>query len=99
MCDALRWFESGPSARCSFPISNSRITITRMNKTILLTLLLLCPSVVNAQQSRHPSSRSIDADRLARTVTIYRDTYGVPHVFGSTDASTVFGFAYAAGRG
>jgi acyl-homoserine-lactone acylase len=28
-------------------------------------------------------------------VTIYRDTYGVPHVFGQTDASTVFGFAYA----
>jgi acyl-homoserine-lactone acylase len=33
--------------------------------------------------------------RLARTVTIYRDTYGVPHVFGRTDASTAFGFAYA----
>lgn len=33
--------------------------------------------------------------RLARDVTIYRDTYGVPHVFGRTDASTVFGFAYA----
>lgn len=33
--------------------------------------------------------------KLARTVTIYRDTYGVPHVFGRTDASTVFGFAYA----
>ena len=32
---------------------------------------------------------------LARTVTIYRDKYGVPHVFGRTDASTVFGFAYA----
>jgi penicillin amidase len=28
-------------------------------------------------------------------VTIYRDTYGVPHVFGRTDAATVFGFAYA----
>ncbi|HKG98419.1 MAG TPA: penicillin acylase family protein, partial [Pyrinomonadaceae bacterium] len=36
-----------------------------------------------------------DSARLARTVTIYRDTYGVPHVFGRTDASTVFGFAYA----
>ena len=35
------------------------------------------------------------ANPLARTVTIYRDTYGVPHVFGRTDASTVFGFAYA----
>jgi acyl-homoserine-lactone acylase len=34
-------------------------------------------------------------DQLARSVTIYRDTYGVPHVFGRTDASTVFGFAYA----
>ena len=33
--------------------------------------------------------------KLARDVTIYRDTYGVPHVFGRTDASTVFGFAYA----
>jgi len=35
------------------------------------------------------------ANPLARDVTIYRDTYGVPHVFGRTDASTVFGFAYA----
>src|SRR5690242_5585338 len=32
---------------------------------------------------------------FAKDVTIYRDTYGVPHVFGRSDASTVFGFAYA----
>src|ERR1041384_1878379 len=32
---------------------------------------------------------------LARSVTIYRDSYGVPHVFGKTDASVVFGVAYA----
>ena len=37
----------------------------------------------------------IMANPLARDVTIYRDTYGVPHVFGRTDAATVFGFAYA----
>src|SRR5688572_3670053 len=35
------------------------------------------------------------AEKLARDVTIYRDVYGVAHVFGKTDASTVFGFAYA----
>lgn len=35
------------------------------------------------------------SDSLARNVTIYRDTYGVPHVYGHTDADTVFGFAYA----
>jgi penicillin amidase len=37
----------------------------------------------------------LNAESLARTVKIYRDKFGVPHVFGRTDASTVFGFAYA----
>ena len=32
---------------------------------------------------------------LSQQVTIYRDAYGTPHVFGRTDVSTVFGFAYA----
>jgi len=32
---------------------------------------------------------------LARNVTIYRDQYGIPHVFGRTDAATAFGFGYA----
>jgi acyl-homoserine-lactone acylase len=32
---------------------------------------------------------------MERSVTIYRDTYGVPHVYGPTDASVVFGLAYA----
>ena len=32
---------------------------------------------------------------LSQDVTIYRDSFGVPHVFGKTDAATAFGFAYA----
>lgn len=32
---------------------------------------------------------------FAEQVTIYRDKYGVPHVFGPTDASVVFGASYA----
>jgi penicillin amidase len=32
---------------------------------------------------------------MARSVTVYRDAYGVPHIFGPTDAACVFGFAYA----
>jgi acyl-homoserine-lactone acylase len=35
------------------------------------------------------------AAALAKTVTIQRDTFGVPHVYGPTDASCVFGFIYA----
>jgi acyl-homoserine-lactone acylase len=32
---------------------------------------------------------------LAKTVTIERDSFGVPHVYGPTDAACVFGFMYA----
>lgn len=34
-------------------------------------------------------------EAIARSVTIYRDAYGVPHVYGPTDASCVFGYIYA----
>ena len=55
----------------------------RLLITILVTLFLC-----HAHAAANPQ-------KLARSVTIYRDIYGVPHVFGRTDASTVFGFAYA----
>jgi penicillin amidase len=44
-----------------------------------------------------PSADSIArlATHLAPTVTIHRDQWGVPHVDGRTDASAVFGLAYA----
>lgn len=32
---------------------------------------------------------------IAREVTIHRDEWGVPHVFGPTDASVVLGYAFA----
>ncbi len=35
------------------------------------------------------------ANNLARSVTIYRDNFGVPHVYGLTDESVVFGLMYA----
>src|SRR5215472_16124249 len=58
-------------------------------------ILLLCVICLAAQSQKRSLSTSIDSEKLAATVTIYRDRYGVPHVFGATDASTVFGFAYA----
>ncbi len=36
-----------------------------------------------------------ESEALASSLTIYRDTYGVPHIYGPTDASVVFGAAYA----
>jgi len=34
-------------------------------------------------------------DPLATKVTIYRDTYGVPHIVGETEEATFFGYGYA----
>lgn len=51
-----------------------------MRSAILLLLLLASAAPLPAQQ---PSA------------TIYRDPWGVPHVFAGTDAGAVFGMAYA----
>jgi penicillin amidase len=60
-------------------------------KVLLLTSFFL----VIAMNTIDIRAQSAPSDSLAKQVTIYRDTYGVPHVFGKTDAATVFGFAYA----
>src|SRR5437764_15378568 len=52
-----------------------------------LVLSSLFASTVRAADAR--------VERLAHSVTIYRDSYGVAHVYGPTDASCVFGYAYA----
>jgi acyl-homoserine-lactone acylase len=77
---------------------------------LLLSVITLVPGVVpsggalqssgyrNTQRSPLPKTAPgarISASRLAKEVTIYRDTYGVPHVWAKTDAGAVFGFAYA----
>ena len=54
-----------------------------MPRRTLLTLLLALPLT------------AAPPDKLAQSVTIYRDVFGVPHIFGPTDASCVFGFIYA----
>jgi len=57
-------------------------------KKLALLLPLAVACALPAATVNHPAE-------LAHSVTIYRDTYGVPHIFGPTDASCVFGYAYA----
>ena len=65
-------------------------------RTVLLLTILVALFPGQTVTASQKNSTSDDAmTKLARSVTIYRDTYGVPHVFGRTDASTAFGFAYA----
>jgi penicillin amidase len=44
--------------------------------------------------ARDASSITIDAAKLAASVTIYRDAYGMPHIDGPNDESVLFGFGY-----
>lgn len=64
----------------------------------LALLLSICvtslPAATNTLVAFAPAPAN-NTEQLARSVTIYRDTYGVPHVYGPTDRSVVFGFVYA----
>lgn len=53
---------------------------------LLVSLSLLCNQTLAADTA---------TENLARSVMIYRDNFGVPHIYGRTDASVVFGMMYA----
>lgn len=53
---------------------------------LILSFMVLSGTAFSAGQT---------PETLAASVTIYRDTYGVPHIYGRTDASVVFGLMYA----
>jgi len=61
----------------------------------LVLFILLGLTATAAAQSRPSRAEVSRWERQARNVTIYRDTYGVPHVHGRTDADAMFGMAYA----
>jgi len=62
----------------------------------LLLLLIsgaVIPSLVTAQTSAVEEQHRWEAE--AKDVTIVRDNWGIPHIYGKTDASVVFGLLYA----
>ena len=65
---------------------------TQMNSNILGPLLLVIWGSLSSALAVPAGGK---VEKVAHSVTIYRDTYGVPHVYGPTDVSVVFGFVYA----
>jgi penicillin amidase len=59
-----------------------------------LSALLLAALPATVHSAGASPDLSIDPPSLARTVTIHRDRYGVPHIDGPTDISVIFGFGY-----
>jgi len=58
-----------------------------------LWLLFLLPLQLNAQQNNATNIQRWE--NMAKQVTIIRDNWGIPHVYGNTDAAAVFGLLYA----
>lgn len=58
-----------------------------------LFILLLLPLQLLAQ--RFSTTEINKWQKQAANVTIYRDSFGVPHIYGNTDADAVFGLLYA----
>jgi len=68
-----------------------KATLTRMAAFAALLIAL----VTQAPLSRDAVAQSNALEKMAGSVTIYRDSWGVPHVYGPTDMSVIFGFVYA----
>ncbi len=84
-----------PPRNLSNPLNNlaSRPLSAMLVAVMLVALIAAFPRPGYA--ARKASSAEARAERIARSVTIYRDSYGVPHIYGPTDASCVFGFIYS----
>jgi len=71
------------------------------NRESLILIFLLsvacagCPARSLPPPHPAPTPATPSAKAIAASVTITRDTYGVPHISGPTDASCAFGYLYA----
>jgi acyl-homoserine-lactone acylase len=62
-------------------------------KKVMSLFLLLCVQQSFAQPV--PAATIKTWEQQARRVTIIRDNWGIPHIYGKTDADAVFGLIYA----
>ncbi|MDN3672571.1 penicillin acylase family protein [Flavobacterium branchiarum] len=63
-------------------------------KIIKISFFVSCISLQITAQKINPKEIS-RLEKLAQQVTIIRDNWGIPHVYGKTDADAVFGLLYA----
>src|SRR5476649_2675671 len=61
-------------------------------KPLFLALFLLPFAAISQKYSKSELARFATE---AKAVTIIRDNWGVPHIYGKTDADAVFGLMYA----
>ncbi|RIK72586.1 MAG: hypothetical protein DCC67_19055 [Planctomycetota bacterium] len=70
--------------------------MTRTSRSVLGVVGILgCVCFTAAHQRTHADDAPLPtAEQLSRRVTIYRDQFGLAHIIGEDDQSTIFGFGY-----
>ncbi len=66
-----------------------------MKKLVLLLTLIISASCSSPQTTTAVDPQVAAWQQRAQGITIVRDDWGVPHVYGKTDADAVFGVIYA----
>lgn len=84
-----------PAMSPKFIILSSRSGVLKRKTPLVIQwmICLLLPVLSYSQIVPAPAKKSWEAQ--ARRVTIHRDEWGVPHIYGKTDADAVFGIMYA----
>lgn len=77
---------------CSNFLPSDKLNTTCLMRLFFL-LVSLCFSVAAAAQPFRGNEIARFREQASR-ITITRDTYGVPHIYGKTDADVVFGVLY-----
>lgn len=80
-CFYIIWIEE------NYPMSKFLNCKTKLVLGILILVLFSFCS--------KPRSKMDQMEEMAQKVKIYRDNYGVAHIYGPTDANVIFGAAYA----
>jgi acyl-homoserine-lactone acylase len=62
---------------------------------IILAAATAACSAPNADVAAGKTAEVVGWERRAQQITILRDTWGIPHVYGKSDADVVFGVMYA----
>jgi len=58
--------------------------------------LIFAAALASSAAAQQPAATQVaNWERQANGITIIRDDWGIPHIYGKTDADAVFGLMYA----
>jgi acyl-homoserine lactone acylase PvdQ len=69
--------------------------MNKPNSFLKVASIVLLATLCVSRAQIHGETNTAALERQAKNVTIIRDNWGVPHVYGKTDADAVFGVSYA----